>query len=64
MLRQKILPLIGEGFLYPADKDSYLMDVNNRFHLGPPSQLIQIKLARPTICVSGTNPQNLLSWLL
>lgn len=42
----------------------YLIDLNNRLHLGPCSQLNHIRLAFPTICVSGTNPQNRLSWLL
>jgi hypothetical protein len=42
----------------------YFMLLKMRFHRGPFSQLNQMKLALPTTWVSGTKPQNLLSWLL
>lgn len=35
----------------------YLMLFINLFHLGPLSQLNQMRDAFPTICVSGTKPQ-------
>ncbi len=58
---KKSFPDVEKDFYHPVGKDSYFIDENKRFQRGPFSQLIQMKLALPTIWVSGTKPQTRLS---